>query len=201
MTTEGAAAAPHRRHRLLRGAAPIAAVAAIVAGGVLIGVGEWQSAHESYGWFAYAPLSDTTFTPTPAWNATPVGVALVAAGFAGLAFVAGWRSAARRSRILRPVPWIVGGAAATAAGVALEVWRQTHLLFGWHDFGPRAAGRSVVMTKEQLIALLAPHPLPPAVVAAALIVVGVAALALAAGRLGATVRGSRRGRQPETHTP
>jgi heme/copper-type cytochrome/quinol oxidase subunit 1 len=41
-------------------------VGAVVIGAVLVAVGVWQSLtwDFSFGWFAYAPLSDTTFTPT-----------------------------------------------------------------------------------------------------------------------------------------
>ncbi|MCA5892033.1 hypothetical protein LEP48_01540 [Isoptericola sp. NEAU-Y5] len=41
------------------------AAAAVVAGAVLLTVGAWQALTWDFrvGWFAYAPLSDTTFTP------------------------------------------------------------------------------------------------------------------------------------------
>jgi heme/copper-type cytochrome/quinol oxidase subunit 1 len=84
------APAPRPRPRI-RGA-----LIGLVAGVLLVGVGAWfASRPTTVGWFAYAPLSDTTFTPPRPWAHT-LGLAAVGAGLLVLGFVAGWVSARRR---------------------------------------------------------------------------------------------------------
>lgn len=52
----------------------------------------------SFGWFAYAPLSDETFQPGPAPSATlVVGAVLLVSGFVLIAGWVGWRLG-RRAR-------------------------------------------------------------------------------------------------------
>ena len=73
------AASPAGRFALV--VVPIAGVAALVAGILVL-----RSSPLSFGWFAYAPLTDATFVPGPAspfW----LGPALVGLG---IALLAGW---------------------------------------------------------------------------------------------------------------
>ncbi|GLK16414.1 hypothetical protein [Herbiconiux flava] len=78
---------------------PLLAVAVMAAGLVGILVSTPQSA--SFGWFAYAPLSATVFSPTGAiivgWGSI-AGAVAVALGLAALAFWAGFTLATSRSR-------------------------------------------------------------------------------------------------------
>ncbi|MCS5716137.1 hypothetical protein NVV95_16445 [Herbiconiux sp. CPCC 205716] len=89
------AARPRRANLTL----PLLAVAAIVAGVVTVVVSTPQSA--SFGWFAYAPLSGTMFSPAGAvvigWGSV-LGAIVVAGGIAGLAFWAGWMLGRMRSK-------------------------------------------------------------------------------------------------------
>ncbi|HSN36116.1 MAG TPA: hypothetical protein VLT34_07180, partial [Arthrobacter sp.] len=78
-------------------AAPLLAVALLVAGGVLLSLPVRQ---ENFGWFAYAPLSQQTFAgqgllvmDAEKW----AGVGLLGAGLLMLAFWSGYRTG-RRSR-------------------------------------------------------------------------------------------------------
>ncbi|MGO4192859.1 hypothetical protein AB4Y67_14445 [Arthrobacter sp. YAF17] len=88
---------PSRATRLARVAVPLVALALILAGIVLLSVPVQQ---ESFGWFAYAPLSQQTFVPQgmlimdrEKW----AGVVLTGAGLLALTFWSGFR-AGRRSR-------------------------------------------------------------------------------------------------------
>lgn len=62
----------------------------------------------SFGWFAYAPLSNTTFSPIGLQLSprSQIGIALFLVGLAVLAFGAGWmlgqRQAARQRRLSDP---------------------------------------------------------------------------------------------------
>ena len=77
---------PPRPRRRGRGA-----LIGLVGGVLLVGVGAWfASRPTTYGWFAYAPLSDTTFTPPSPWVHT-LGLVAVGAGLTVLGFVAGDR--------------------------------------------------------------------------------------------------------------
>jgi heme/copper-type cytochrome/quinol oxidase subunit 1 len=88
---------PSRAGRLARVAAPLLALALLVAGIVLLSLPVRQ---ESVGWFAYAPLSQQTFAAqsllimdAEKW----AGVALTGAGLLTLAFWTGYRTG-RQSR-------------------------------------------------------------------------------------------------------
>lgn len=88
---------PSRTTPLARVAVPLAALALILAGIVLLSVPVRQ---ESFGWFAYAPLSQQTFVPQgmlimdrEKWT----GVVLTGVGLLALTFWSGFR-AGRRSR-------------------------------------------------------------------------------------------------------
>jgi heme/copper-type cytochrome/quinol oxidase subunit 1 len=78
---------------------PLLAAAVMAAGLVAIVASTPQSA--SFGWFAYAPLSATVFSPTGAivigWGSI-AGAAAVALGLAALAFWAGFTLATARTR-------------------------------------------------------------------------------------------------------
>ncbi|QNE47194.1 hypothetical protein F1C58_09995 [Glaciihabitans sp. INWT7] len=47
----------------------------------------------SFGWFAFVPLSSTTFVPTPWFSSTlhAAGAILIGVGIAALVFCLGWR--------------------------------------------------------------------------------------------------------------
>lgn len=79
----GTAGGPTVRQRR---AVLVAAAVAILVGGVLLIVA--LTAQTSYGWFAYAPLSDTVFTPGPGGSALP-SAGLIALGVVIGAFWAG----------------------------------------------------------------------------------------------------------------
>ena len=55
----------------------------------------------SYGWFAYQPLADAAFTPgggdVVLSRVTIIGSILLTMGLLALAFLAGWRTGAKRS--------------------------------------------------------------------------------------------------------
>jgi hypothetical protein len=187
------APAPARRPALLGALVAVFALAAVVSGIVLIVRAETVTT--SHGWFAYAPLSDTTFTFGAFGRGIVLGTVLIGGGLAGLAFWAGRRAAAvavRRGRIRpgrlelrRILRVVVPTAAAIVVGAGLLVWKATRSLLGWRDLGPADAGFSVVATKGQYGALTGPWWLGPAVVGAALVIAGVGVLAFAAGRLSA----------------
>ena len=55
----------------------------------------------TYGWFAYQPAADATFTPGGSdvvlSRLTIIGSIMIAVGLLALAFLAGWRAGAKRS--------------------------------------------------------------------------------------------------------
>lgn len=63
----------------------IAAISSAVLGVIAVGLAVWLSARvrPSFGWYAYAPLSDTTFTP--GWY--PALVTALVVGAVGLLLV------------------------------------------------------------------------------------------------------------------
>ena len=77
--------------------------AAAVIGLVLILMPSDQA---SFGWFAYAPLSDTTFSPIGLQLSprSQIGIALFVIGLAVLAFGAGWMLGQRQSASQRRLP-------------------------------------------------------------------------------------------------
>ncbi|MWV57849.1 hypothetical protein [Rathayibacter sp. VKM Ac-2754] len=82
--------------RLLHWILPMAGVALIVIGAV---VGVTTPSAVSFGWFAYAPLSETTFSPSDAFVVTrglATAGALVVLGALVLAFSAGLLLGRRR---------------------------------------------------------------------------------------------------------
>ncbi|MBF4576654.1 hypothetical protein [Frondihabitans sp. VKM Ac-2883] len=88
-----------RRHGLIW---PVASVAATVVGVAAVIWAEAQPV--SFGWFAYAPLSDTTFTPDIASDFTP-GVVLAVIGLAVLGFWSGLTIDARRKHSATRSRW------------------------------------------------------------------------------------------------
>ncbi|WP_225228495.1 MULTISPECIES: hypothetical protein [Oerskovia] len=82
------------------------AVLGLVVGVLLVGVGAWLASRPywwtSFGWFAYAPLADTTFVPPRPWAQT-LGMVALGVGLLVLGFVAGWVVARRRGGQAEPV--------------------------------------------------------------------------------------------------
>jgi heme/copper-type cytochrome/quinol oxidase subunit 1 len=69
---------------------PAVGLAAVLAGCLIA----WSNATTSFGWFAYAPLSDQIFTGSGTAlvsQGTQIGVAVAVAGLLVLAFWAGYR--------------------------------------------------------------------------------------------------------------
>lgn len=61
----------------------------------------------SFGWFAYAPLSETMFSPVGTMVVTPglaTAAALIALGLLVLAFCAGWAVARRHPQTASGAP-------------------------------------------------------------------------------------------------
>ena len=84
--------------RLLPWIVPAAGLA-LIATGVIIGLTAPSAV--SFGWFAYAPLSETTFSPADALvmsRGVALAWALAALGALLIAFSAGWLLAVRRER-------------------------------------------------------------------------------------------------------
>ena len=58
----------------------------------------------TYGWFAYQPLADATFTPGGSdvvlSRITIIGSIVLTMGLLVLAFLAGWRASAKRSPLI-----------------------------------------------------------------------------------------------------
>lgn len=96
--TEGTVSDPRRRFRPARFAAPLAGLALLTVGLVLI---LQPLQRESFGWFAYAPLSQRTFTPQ-AMTIMDAGkwaaLALIGLGVATFAFWFGYRAGQRSGR-------------------------------------------------------------------------------------------------------
>lgn len=76
------------------------AVALPLIGTVLLGVGAgfrvWAALHQSFGWYAYAPLSATRFDPFASSGVDGWGSGLITAGLVVLAFWVGHLFGARR---------------------------------------------------------------------------------------------------------
>ncbi|MDJ0325490.1 hypothetical protein QMG61_17150 [Cryobacterium sp. PH31-AA6] len=64
------------------------------------------SGQASFGWFAYAPLSNTTFSPIGLQLSprSQIGIALFVVGLAVLAFGAGWMLGQRQAADKRQLP-------------------------------------------------------------------------------------------------
>lgn len=93
-----------RRRKVWAAVVPILAVLAVAAG---IATALWTQSQlqSSFGWFAYAPLSNETFSSRGLVfldAGTKVGVTLTAAGLLVLAFWSGYRTARRRTARRRP---------------------------------------------------------------------------------------------------
>jgi hypothetical protein len=58
----------------------------------------------TYGWFAYQPFADATFTPGGSEvvlsRITIIGAVVLTVGLLALAFLAGWRVGAKRSTLI-----------------------------------------------------------------------------------------------------
>ncbi|WP_026555672.1 hypothetical protein [Arthrobacter sp. 35W] len=81
---------------LVRAAVPLAAVALVVFGVGMALIGQQQA---SFGWFAYAPLSDQTFSSDGLLflsGETQIGVVVAVIGLLMLAFWSGFRTGRRR---------------------------------------------------------------------------------------------------------
>ncbi|MGA1835709.1 hypothetical protein VD659_02140 [Herbiconiux sp. 11R-BC] len=92
--------APTRRSTLF--VLPVAAVVLMVAGVIAIVISTSQDA--SFGWFAYAPLSGTVFTPHAALvvgRGAVAGAVVAVLGLAALAFWGGYRLATSRAKRAR----------------------------------------------------------------------------------------------------
>ncbi|MFC8920990.1 hypothetical protein [Cellulosimicrobium sp. NPDC057127] len=93
---------PLPRFRRPRGAT-VVLVVLVVVGVALLGGAAWLASRPlSFGWFAYAPLSETTFSPVGAYS--PGLSALLAAAGALLLGLAGGFLLGRRSRPEAPTP-------------------------------------------------------------------------------------------------
>jgi hypothetical protein len=118
---------------------PLLGVMAVVVGVLLVC---WaQTSTFSFGWFAYAPLSDTAFVPSDGSTGLVVGVSLVVIGLGVIAFCSGAASAAGRFR--RPGRLVsLLALAVVLAGVAVVALSSLGL----------EPGFSVVATKEMFAA-------------------------------------------------
>jgi heme/copper-type cytochrome/quinol oxidase subunit 1 len=88
---------PARTSRIARIAVPFGALALLLAGSLLAITGTGQ---ESFGWFAYAPLSSQAFLPDGIFflsARTKAGLVLAGVGLLALTFWAGHRVGRRRS--------------------------------------------------------------------------------------------------------
>ncbi|TLM82682.1 hypothetical protein FDW83_12065 [Pseudarthrobacter sp. NamE2] len=87
---------PSRRTRARAAVVPLLGIVAVLVGGLIA----WTKSHEiSFGWFAYAPLSNQPFSGTGLVFLSPgtqTGLAIAVAGLLVLAFWAGL-SIGRRS--------------------------------------------------------------------------------------------------------
>lgn len=119
---------------------PVASVAATVVGVAAV---IWADAQPvSFGWFAYAPLSDTTFTPDIASDFTP-GVVLAVIGLAVLGFWSGLTEAEAQRDTVSVVGHPDPGARWTAASrdrdrvrypvcsAVRRACRYVHPFLGW----------------------------------------------------------------------
>lgn len=133
---------------------PVLAVLAIVLGGILIGRALSVELRGEFAAVAYAPLSDTTFTPGVGGTGVAPGIALVMLGVGALALLFGRRRPARLAGVL---PWLAGGAIAVAVGGVL-----------------------LALTRPDVFLLL---PQRGQIVGVALLLAGIAALGFGVGRL------------------
>ncbi|SDT58665.1 hypothetical protein SAMN04489743_3762 [Pseudarthrobacter equi] len=89
---------PSRRTRLSAVVVPFLGVTALLVGCIVA----WnQQATASFGWFAYAPLSNDTFSGsglTFVTQGTQIGLGIAVLGLLILAFWAGYRSGRRTGR-------------------------------------------------------------------------------------------------------
>jgi heme/copper-type cytochrome/quinol oxidase subunit 1 len=87
------------QQRLVRWALILAATGFVLLA-LGIGITVWQWLHPvEFGWFAYAPLSDTTFNPTPNSRGPQVlGYCLTVLGALGLGAGSGISAVARRGQ-------------------------------------------------------------------------------------------------------
>ena len=86
-----------RRRKAAAAVVPVLALLAVTAGLV---TALWTQSQANFGWFAYAPLSNETFSGGGLVHlgvGTKVGVALVATGLLVLAFWSGYRTATHRT--------------------------------------------------------------------------------------------------------
>lgn len=83
--------------RVLAAAVPIVGLATVVVGCLVA----WSNANASFGWFAYAPLSNELFTGNGiafVTQGTQIGLAVAVVGLLVLAFWAGYRIGKRAGR-------------------------------------------------------------------------------------------------------
>lgn len=89
---------PSKRTRLSAVVVPLLGVAALLVGCIVA----WnQQATASFGWFAYAPLSNDMFNGSGmvfVTQGTQIGLGIAVLGLLVLAFWAGYRSGQRRGR-------------------------------------------------------------------------------------------------------
>ncbi|WP_344796675.1 hypothetical protein [Frondihabitans peucedani] len=189
----GAAGEPAARPRR---AVLVAAAVAILVGGVLLVVA--QTAQTSYGWFAYAPLSDTVFTPGPGGSALP-SAGLIALGLVVGAFWAGTLRGLglrRRPRALlrRRAGLLALAVTAVLAGLALLVGPTLPLGLRQDVFyGSAFSGKPPTDFAFIAGATLSPTAVALlTVLAFVLLTVGLGTLALRAGRVTAGL-----GRNPD----
>ncbi|MBO1268646.1 hypothetical protein [Arthrobacter cavernae] len=95
--THGEHATPNPARRVSAAVVPLLGLVAVVAGCVFA----WNSATSNVGWFAYAPLSNETFTVNGGAfvsQGTQTGLIVAVLGLLVLAFWAGHRIGRQRSR-------------------------------------------------------------------------------------------------------
>lgn len=93
-----------RRRKVWAAVVPLLALLA-VAGGIATALWTQSQLQSSFGWFAYAPLSNETFSSGGMVfmdAGTSMGLALTAAGLLVLAFWSGYRTARTRPARTRP---------------------------------------------------------------------------------------------------
>ncbi|AMM20359.1 hypothetical protein AX769_09600 [Frondihabitans sp. PAMC 28766] len=160
------------------------AILLVVAGIASIWRADYLASRVSFGWFAYAPLSDTTFTPS---NAPQVGLewglGLLGAGLVVLAVLLGraWRRRHPAARAGVDVALGVAALAAVVVGVGLHHWAVSHVFLGWGQVIPRRSAGYVVLTEQQF-SLLQNQLFGPRGVGFALVMLGLVLAAVAVGR-------------------
>ncbi|MCU1526709.1 MAG: hypothetical protein JWP75_472 [Frondihabitans sp.] len=167
--------------RILGPALVVPALSAVV---VIVGIVlVWHAAATpvSFGWFAYAPLSDTTFRPDLDRGSEGWGGVLVALGVVALGFWLGAR--VPRDSSTKPARRILSlglPLAAVVIGAALARWGETAPL--GFVFVPGSSGVFIPFIPVTVVGQLA------LAVGAVLVLVGLAVLAFAAGRRLAAAR-------------